>query len=79
MFFCGYVIDLEEEQFSKIKFTKGTHPLPSEQNVTFTQKTIKQFSNLTMKDLIIVVIAGGGSAMFVNPYKISLEKFRNNQ
>jgi len=70
----GFVIDLEPQPFSKIEFTKGTHPLPSEQNIAFTQKTIKQLGNLTIKDLIIVVIAGGGSALFENPYKISLEK-----
>ena len=85
----GYVIDLEEESANwrtKIEFIQGTHPLPSEQNITFTQKTMKQFNpekiasqfngagNLTIKDLVIVVIAGGGSALFEDPYKISLEK-----
>jgi len=73
----GYVIDLEEESRSvgtRIEFTKGTHPLPSKQNVVFTQKTIQQFNNLTTNDLVIVVIAGGGSALFENPYKIDLEK-----
>ncbi|MDO8627783.1 MAG: DUF4147 domain-containing protein, partial [Candidatus Diapherotrites archaeon] len=70
----GLVIDLEPQSFSRIEFTLGSHPLPSEQNFTFTQKSIQQFNNLTIKDLIIVVIAGGGSAMLVNPYKISLEK-----
>lgn len=73
----GYVIDLEEESRSvgtKIEFTKGTHPLPSETNIIFTKKAIEQLSNLTMKDLVIVAIAGGGSALFENPYKISLEK-----
>ena len=85
----GYVIDLEEKSANwrtKIEFIQGTHPLPSEQNITFTQKTMKQFNpekiasqfngagNLTIKDLVIVVIAGGGSALFEDPYKISLEK-----
>lgn len=70
----GFVIDLEPQPFSKIEFTKGTHPLPSETNIVFTKKAIEQLSNLTMKDLVIVVIAGGGSAMFESPYKISLGK-----
>ena len=80
----GFVIDLEPQSFSKIEFTKGSHPLPSQQNLTFTQKAIQQFSNLprlttvkaglTIKDLVIVVIAGGGSALFEDPYKISLDK-----
>ena len=70
----GYVIDLEPEQFLKIEFTLGTHPLPSENNLSFTKKAIERLGNLTEKDLIIVVIAGGGSALFENPYKINLEK-----
>lgn len=70
----GHVIDLESEQFSKIEFTQGTHPLPSDVNLNFTKKTIQQFNNLTKKDLVLIVIAGGGSALFENPYKITLEK-----
>ena len=70
----GFVIDLEPQPFSKIEATVGTHPLPSEQNIAFTQKAIQQFNNLAIKDLVIVVIAGGGSALFEDPYKISLEK-----
>lgn len=70
----GYVIDNTSEDFSKIKFTLGTHPLPSKTNLNFTKKVIQQFSNLTIKDLVIVVIAGGGSVLFENPHEISLEK-----
>jgi len=70
----GFVIDLEPQSFSRIEFTKGTHPLPSKQNISFTQKAIEQFNNLTIKDLVIVVIAGGGSALFEYPHKITLEK-----
>ena len=74
----GLVIDLESQASrsvgTKIEYTQGSHPLPSEQNFAFTQKAMKQFNNLTIKDLVIVVIAGGGSAMLVSPYKISLEK-----
>lgn len=70
----GYVIDLEDEQFNKIKFTKGTHPLPSQANFNFTQNVISKFSNLTQKDLVLVVICGGGSSMLEYPHKISLER-----
>ncbi len=73
----GYVIDLQPESRSlgiKIQLTIGTHPLPSENNLSFTKKTIGQLSNLSAKDLVIVVIAGGGSALFELPYKVSLEK-----
>ncbi|MEK7502296.1 MAG: DUF4147 domain-containing protein [Patescibacteria group bacterium] len=72
----GYVIDTNPEDFKKIKFTLGTHPLPSPGNVKFTDSVIKRAKelNLTKKDLIIVVICGGGSAMFVHPSKVGLEK-----
>ncbi len=72
----GYVIDTNPETFSKIKFTQGTHPLPSAQNVEFTDNLIKRFKelNLTEKDLILIVVCGGGSAMLVHPYKISLDE-----
>jgi glycerate-2-kinase len=70
----GFVIDTEGEEFEKIKFTKGTHPLPSETNHKFTQKVLEKFSNLNEKDLVLVVICGGGSAMLVHPHAISLEQ-----
>jgi glycerate-2-kinase len=73
----GYVIDLEEEpksDKSNIEFTQGTHPLPSSANFMFTKNVLANISSLKQSDLVLVVIAGGGSALFENPYKISLEK-----
>lgn len=70
----GYVIDLEPEQFSKIQLTVGTHPLPSDINLSFTKKVIERLGNLTEKDLVIVVITGGGSVLFEDPYRVDLEK-----
>lgn len=65
---AGWVIDLKPEQFKKIKFTLGTHPLPSEENVNFTRAAWEALSGLTEKDLVIIVICGGGSAMLTLPY-----------
>ncbi len=70
----GYVIDTEEEVFSKIKFSLGTHPLPSEQNLKFTENMMLNMSNLSEKNLVLVVVCGGGSAMLVHPHSISLEE-----
>ena len=72
----GYVIDLVQPQnlSSKINFFQGTHPLPSQNNFEFTKKVIGRFENkLTSEDLVIVVICGGGSAMFVQTK--DLEKY----
>lgn len=71
----GFVIDTNPEDFKKIKFTKGTHPLPSEQNLIFTKFLLKdELRDLSEKDLFIVVITGGGSALFENPYRATLDK-----
>ena len=71
----GFVIDTNPEDFKKIKFTKGTHPLPSEQNMIFTKFLLKdELRDLSEKDLFIVVVTGGGSALFENPYRANLDK-----
>lgn len=73
----GYVIDVKQEAFKKIEFILGTHPLPSEDNLNFTQKVIDNLHNLTDKDLVLVVICGGGSVMFEDPFSIDLNKITN--
>jgi len=70
----GYVIDTVEQKFSKIHFTLGTHPLPSQENIDFTNNVLENIKDLTEKDLVFVVICGGGSALFESPVALSLEK-----
>ena len=70
----GWVIDVSEEALLRIKFTLGTHPLPSQANIDFTNKVVEKLSGLTEKDLVIIVTCGGGSVMFEKPYKFTLEK-----
>jgi glycerate 2-kinase len=67
---AGYVIDTKEKNFSKIQFTLGTHPLPSEENIKFTEKVLQDLENLEADDLVIVVICGGGSALFESPFSL---------
>ena len=71
---AGYVIDTNEQEFEKIEFSKGTHPLPSQENYDFTKKVVEKLSGLTEKDLVLIVICGGGSAMLVHPHSITLEQ-----
>lgn len=68
----GYVIDTSEESFSKIQFTLGTHPVISQQNVDFTLNAMDKLSGLSEKDLVLVVVCGGGSAMFEHPHSINI-------
>lgn len=70
----GYVIDASEKTFQKIQFTLGTHPLPSQANIDYTKHVIERFGKLTEKDLVLVIICGGGSVMFAHPQNISLEQ-----
>jgi len=71
----GYVIDVTPGEFSKIQGTIGTHPLPSQTNLDFTKNVVERFENiLTEKDLVIVVVTGGGSALFEYPHSLSLNE-----
>lgn len=72
----GHVIDTTPESFTKIHFTQGTHPLPSTINLAFTQALLKRLATLQLseRDLVLVIICGGGSAMLVAPFHIPIEK-----
>lgn len=56
----GYDIDVVDETFSKVQYTKGTHPLPSQENIDYTKKILETIKDLTEKDLILMVVCGGG-------------------
>ena len=68
----GYDIDIEKVAFKKIHFTLGSHPLPSQENIDYTNTVLSCVKDLTEKDLVIVVICGGGSAMFESLVGLSL-------
>lgn len=60
----GWDIDVVDEKFKKINYTKGTHPLPSQTNLDFTEQVLEETKDLNGTDLVIVVICGGGSVLF---------------
>ncbi len=71
----GFDIDvIDESPFDKIQYTKGTHPLPSEENIKYTQNVLGHLEGVGEKDLVIGVVCGGGSVLFEAPYKIDLKK-----
>ncbi len=71
----GMDIDVvDEAAFQKVKYTKGTHPLPSQINIDYTKQVLEATKGMTEKDLVLVVICGGGSAMFEAPKNLSLER-----
>lgn len=48
----------------RVRTFLGTHPLPSSRNIRATQAILRLTKNLTARDLVVVFICGGGSALF---------------
>ncbi len=72
----GIALDIKKKNLKFIKSFKGTHPLPSAKNSKATKKVIKLLKNTKSDDLVIVLIFGGGSALFCQPAKISIKKLK---
>ena len=70
----GFDIDVVDESFSKIQYTKGTHPLPSQENIDYTKKVLESVKDLSERDLVLMVVCGGGSVLFEAPHTLSLEQ-----
>jgi len=63
----GIVLD---KKIGNLKYTKGyisAHPVPKEQNVIASKEVAKLAESLGKRDLAIVVVSGGGSAMISYP------------
>ncbi|MFH0712680.1 MAG: DUF4147 domain-containing protein [Candidatus Jorgensenbacteria bacterium] len=63
----GVVIDLRKGKLEKIRTFSGTHPLPTEENVSATKEVIKLLEKSEKDDLIIFLISGGGSTLLCQP------------
>lgn len=64
----GVAVDVKDGGYlKKIKYFKGTHPLPSEENIKATKEIIHLISHLYENDLVIFVISGGGSTLLCCP------------
>jgi hydroxypyruvate reductase/glycerate 2-kinase len=77
----GLVIDTTLANLKKVKAIKGTHPFPSLKNIKATEKLVELIKNLTKEDLIICLVAGGGSALLCLPkidFSRYLEIIKNN-
>lgn len=54
---------------TKIFLANEGHPLPTKDGIKNTQKIMNLRGKLGKRDLVIVMMSGGGSAMFVSPSK----------
>lgn len=58
----------------KLHVFLGGHPLPTADSVTSTRAILQSLPELTPRDMVFVVISGGGSALFTEPVgNITLE------
>ena len=65
----GVAIGLEPVACEYITTYGGTHPHPSVKNVEVSEKIVELSKTVTDKDLVIVVVSGGGSALLCWPMK----------
>ncbi len=64
----GIVIDTEvRHSFKKIKAFQGTHPLPSDENITAARAVVALLKDLKEDDLAVFAISGGGSTLLCLP------------
>lgn len=73
----GAVVSVRKAKTKRIQGFKGTHPLPSNENVKATEKIIEIIEKARRNDLVIALISGGGSALLTLPAKgITLTELR---
>ncbi len=63
----GVAIGLAPIACEYVQTYGGTHPHPSVQNVEVSEKILELSKKLTEKDLVIVIVSGGGSALLCWP------------
>ena len=54
-------------KLKKVQCLESSHPLPSEVNIQNTKKTLNLIEDIQPEDLVIVLISGGGSAIWTAP------------
>jgi len=47
-----------------VRCLEAGHPVPDEHTITATQQALAMLTDLTPDDLVLVLISGGGSALF---------------
>lgn len=63
----GIAIGTRPSVCQQIRTYQGTHPTPSMKNVDASEDIVASTMNLTEKDLVIVVVSGGGSSLLCWP------------
>ena len=70
----GIVIDIRSgAPLKRLSFRSATHPLPSEQNIAAAGNVATLLTGATERDLVLVVVSGGGSSMLCLPNDMTCE------
>ena len=70
----GMVLDVKQGRTRVLKSLAGTHPLPSEKNRQASERIVRFAKSLDPEtDLLICVVSGGGSSLFMDPDGISCD------
>lgn len=73
----GVVIDVRAGILKKIRSYQGTHPYPSEINISATRQILQMIKGATERDLVLVLISGGGSALLCLPHDMNCDTLVN--
>ncbi|WP_435320998.1 glycerate kinase type-2 family protein [Haloarchaeobius sp. TZWSO28] len=74
----GAVVTDDPRETSRVTTFDGTHPLPSEANVAGTRKVLEIAEAAGPDDLVLTIIAGGGSSLLCAPSAgVSLDALRS--
>ncbi len=71
----GIILDTKSAKFKKLNSKKGTHPLPSNQNIEATNLIKETLIKVRKDDLVLVFVSGGGSALLSSPVEGIDSKF----
>lgn len=74
----GHKVGWNPGSKSRVQILEASHPLPDQRGVKATAKLVAILDAVCERDLVIVVISGGGSALLLQPVSgVSLEDMRS--
>ncbi|TAK04605.1 DUF4147 domain-containing protein [Patescibacteria group bacterium] len=69
----GIALDVQHVRTRRIKSIAGSHPFPSLPNMQATGEIMGLLKHVDSRDLVIVVVSGGGSALLCWPHKLKCD------
>lgn len=73
----GIILDIKSGIFKRMRSFVGTHPFGTPGNVTQTKEIVKMLQGVTERDLVLMVISGGGSSLLCMPHDLNCETLKD--